>query len=384
MLLSGLTLVINWFYSYGGKKATIFTIMHKYQKSGGAKKYYTQYKKKIISGGLVLVAILIGFTIFSFVFKENVDVFEGVSLNYSGISGMGNAKVDTNGRIPSDSEKKEDFLRSVDFVLDKQTDLENGQIITLSAILPVEKMKEYKMKAKVTTMDFTVEGLPTVAEIIDSVSSKVKVKFSGVNGEGKAEIISENINIDNDRQVDVFISNLMFSLDKQTNLENDEEISLTIKVPSDYSVQLEKDFVKKIKVEGLNKIPENLEQVPNLTKMHEDLYNEIAKASYGVDTKTAELVKTCFASNATPTRPLLNTRYGTFVNIYKVKEVQKPFFGIANENEYYTYAGYTNITIDSGDQIVGKPDKIYFGVIWGPKSIEEAINNVEEAGVTCR
>ncbi len=96
---------------------------------------------------------------------EGVDVFEGVTVKFSGRNGEGYAEID-----PGENKY------GVDFELDKESDLSNGDVVTVSFDADsFMATNNYEYKAQATSKQFKVEGLTEALVTADQITDSMLV-----------------------------------------------------------------------------------------------------------------------------------------------------------------------------------------------------------------
>lgn len=132
-----------------------------------AKKY-----KKVVLGLLVLVLLFAGYTVYEKYFhKTNVDVLEGITVEFSGVSGWGEARINQDNRQQTNNVKMNEFLNRVIYDTSKTVRLSNGDVVQLIARPDSEMMEKNKYAVKVLVKEFVVEGLSVVLEDINTATN---------------------------------------------------------------------------------------------------------------------------------------------------------------------------------------------------------------------
>lgn len=141
----------------------------------------------IIIAAVALVAV-IGFFVWNTFFNfKTIDVFENVTVEYSGVSGKATARF-KRGSANIEDETAKNFLRTVSYSFDKSTNLSEGDTIKLKANYSEDALKENKLKIKETEKEFKVEKLdsvpqaitdiPNYQEKVEEIRSKVKSQYT--------------------------------------------------------------------------------------------------------------------------------------------------------------------------------------------------------------
>ena len=123
---------------------------------------------------------------------EGVDVFEGVTVKFSGRNGEGYAEID-----PGENKY------GVDFELDKESDLSNGDVVTVSFDADsFMATNNYEYKAQATSKQFKVEGLTedlvTADQITDSMLvalqdyTRKKIKTDAAGWDSGEKLVDTN------------------------------------------------------------------------------------------------------------------------------------------------------------------------------------------------
>lgn len=118
--------------------------------------------KRIGIGILVLLIGIGGFTIWDkYLHRIDVDVLKNVKLEYDGISGDAEADIASNRlSYKGDDEEIKDFLNNdIHYELSKDTEVANGDTITVTALYNKDKADDLKLNLKDTKKKIKVSGL---------------------------------------------------------------------------------------------------------------------------------------------------------------------------------------------------------------------------------
>ena len=96
---------------------------------------------------------------------EKVDAFADIDLHFSGRAPFATASLENNSDIP--------FLQNVTYELDRDSDLKNGDVVTVTAVYSEELAEEYLCIPESDTRAYTVEGLNSYITSFDDLSGNV-------------------------------------------------------------------------------------------------------------------------------------------------------------------------------------------------------------------
>lgn len=133
-------------------------------------------KHKVLLLGILAVILLLGsFSIYNKYFnKTKVDVIDGIVLEFDGVSGDGNARINVENITKTNNAKINLFLDNVQYSLNKSTGLSNGDVVQLTAMPNIQLMEDNKYSVKVLVKEFTVDGLDEVLEDV-SVATNANI-----------------------------------------------------------------------------------------------------------------------------------------------------------------------------------------------------------------
>lgn len=163
--------------------------------------------KKIWSavGSIILVCILM---LTGCSNKRTLDFKEITNIQFSGLNGKGTVSISENGKIYEDAdfleqlypdnsskkakEKLTDLLNDVKYTFSKETELSNGDEITVKLEYDNDKIKKDEITVKNKEFTVTVSGLAE-GTAIDPFEG-LQVTYSGLSGKGYAVFDSSNCN----------------------------------------------------------------------------------------------------------------------------------------------------------------------------------------------
>ncbi|SDB25825.1 zinc-ribbon domain-containing protein [Pseudobutyrivibrio sp. YE44] len=173
---------------------------------------------------LAVVGIFFGISI-----SKTMNINDYTSVEFSGYDTMGKAEVVIDeDKFMEDFGKKankknkphnmSDLEDGIDYELDKETDLSNGESVELTWDIDADYIKKtYGVKLKFTDTNYTVGGL----EQVDTFNpfDDMTLEFSGVNGKGQCSVKVTN--------EDTMYDDLTFSLDKSSDLSEGDTVTVT-------------------------------------------------------------------------------------------------------------------------------------------------------------
>ncbi len=221
-------------------------------------------KKRIILfsslGAAFLALIAVGIFLLYYFSFTRIDASKIYKVTYEGVNGKGRADVG----LDEESEKIADLIEdciddgdlqlaflisSLDFDVEDNEDLSNGDKVKVTLDYDKEEFDDYKIKFSNTTFEITVEDLKEATEL--DLFKDLTVNFEGVDGYGTASI--------NNSSVDSFAyMYVQYSLkEDSSNLKNGD----TVTVVADVSESILNDngyttsvFEKEYTVEGLKEV----------------------------------------------------------------------------------------------------------------------------------
>lgn len=227
-----------------------------------------EQKKKntgIIIGGIAAFAVLLVIIIVSatILLKPGINLTSEdiVKVEFNGGDGRGNARYDVEydkleefgkkvlGKKPSDKKALLwfGFMASISYDIDPDSDLTNGDKITLSVSWDEKSAKQLGIRVKGKDKKITVADLEKATEV--DVFKSLEVTFEGYDGNGTVEI--------DDMSTDDFHYNVYFTADKEDGLSNGDKIKVTANVSdsilNNYNYYL-KETEKEYTVAGLEEM----------------------------------------------------------------------------------------------------------------------------------
>lgn len=180
--------------------------------------------------------------------KKEIDVMEGLELNFNGVDGYGTATIvdeffwedealEASGiSEKAELNKDEDAVESlqgmyvvgsaVEYEITPQNNLSNGDEVTVSVRIDNESIEDYKIEFTGSEKKFIVEGLKEVEEI--DLFEGVDVEFQGFAPYVKATINSQNAN------KNVYTT---YSIDKSEGLTVGDTVIVTAEYDEDSLIQ---------------------------------------------------------------------------------------------------------------------------------------------------
>jgi len=232
------------------------------------KSFISSKHGKIITGCIVTIAfvVIVVLNILSN-HKTTIDLTKGVVVEFSGVDGAGFARVvDNKWNYDGDLQDVDTFLNSVDFYLEEDDNLSNGDEITVSAKYSDEMADEYKVNPTNTTIKIKVKGLDIEFDSYNDLSKKEKKLVE----DAWDEYFEENFN-DEVKERLLFYDNLTLSEQKVVaryygNCENVGEDTLVyivkVNARGNYLYQEEtENFTKYYKIEVNEITPSNLKDL---------------------------------------------------------------------------------------------------------------------------
>lgn len=128
---------------------------------------------------VLIICIFIGTDYNQFSYKEEieVDMTEFCTIEYDGNEGNAYAYANCDPEYASkkySNEIEEALYWDVDYTIDPEYDLSNGDVITLTAVYSSSEMRNLHIKPINTTKEFVVEGLGNAVSSYDEYSEEIK------------------------------------------------------------------------------------------------------------------------------------------------------------------------------------------------------------------
>lgn len=124
-------------------------------------------KALYFAGILSMCVLLVSVAYFFFLRTIQIDLQKNVSLHYTGENGMASLEVEIKGEDLN--QRVQEFLDTVIFEVTPNTNLSNGDVITITAAYDEDLAQRYHYEIKNATMEITVEGLqdryPSLAQM---------------------------------------------------------------------------------------------------------------------------------------------------------------------------------------------------------------------------
>lgn len=280
--------------------------------------------------------------------KTEIDVMEGLTVEFNGIDGQGTASLSNKyfweedafeAAGISDSDdlsllgKMAAIEAAVSYEVSPKENLSNGDEVTVRADVDNETAGEYKIKFTAEEKKYTVKGLKEIEQI--DLFENIDVEYQGVAPYVKAYIQNGNNNLP------VYVS---YTLDKNENLSGGDTV--TVKAEYDASQLLERgytagDGTKEFVVPECDEYITKLSQIPDDTMAKMKKQIEDAIQAEGWDTVTSvEFAGNYFLS----LKPGMNGRdYNAVYVLYKIEDVD-----MENPDEqlyFYTYGKFSNLVL---------------------------------------
>lgn len=220
---------------------------------------------KVLFGLLVLILCIFigaGYNQSFFTEEVEVDMTEYCTIEYDGNEGNAYAYANCDPEYASKdyaNEIEETLYWDVDYTIDPEYDLSNGDVITLTAEYSSRDMKRLHIKPINTTKEFVVEGLGDAVSSYDAYSEEVKQTALHMAEESlEEELMYGCVNIDVlDGADDVTIKDkelkgIYFAYEPEINTN---ELIYLYKVTCEYTKRLnkqEKTFYCIVSIENMN------------------------------------------------------------------------------------------------------------------------------------
>lgn len=251
-----------------------------------------------------------------------------------------------------------DLLQTgVSVELEQYDDLSNGDVVAYTWDVDEEEISEYiNCKLKFEDSEYTVEGLEEITGF--DAFEGVEVSFTGLNGEGYAEITARPES-----------NGLNYHLDTDSELSNDDVITITAEYYAGDAAyyaetygQLPETMTKEITVSGLGEYAASYDEVSDATKtlLQEDALERITNYinnSYDSESVVTGLTYAGYMfGSVTDTSSITNLRNDIYV-IYQ--GTLSSSNGAFDTTQVFYPVRYTNLTTGETEDAIGDYDDMY-------------------------
>lgn len=141
-------------------------------------------KKLIIAIVTLALLLTVGWVSYTTFMKTEVDVLDGVGIivDKNTVSGYGVITLDTSNVKMTDNQTLNEFKRSINYSLSKNSGLANDEVVTITADVDKGSIEKNKFNVKKLTKEFKVSGLRTIPKTIEGIdvssyTKKVEAKL---------------------------------------------------------------------------------------------------------------------------------------------------------------------------------------------------------------
>ena len=202
----------------------------------------------IIGGACALVAIIVVAAVLVVNHKTKINLNDYINIEYDGYDTYGRASIDFDSdkyfedlQKASSSFKKVymsegannllsyyyDMIDSLDYSLDKNSELSNGDTVTVSFEFDNEAAAKFKIEYVGEPTEYTVEGLKEVKKI--DPFDGIRVDFTGTSPNISAEVVKT--------KTDDVYSNIYFDLSKSYGIKVGDTVTVTVSNNPEYFVE---------------------------------------------------------------------------------------------------------------------------------------------------
>ncbi len=202
----------------------------------------------IIGGACALVAIIVVAAVLVVNHKTKINLNDYINIKYDGYDTYGRASIDFDSdkyfedlQKASSSFKRVymsegannllsyyyDMINSLDYSLDKNSELSNGDTVTVSFEFDNEAAAKFKIEYVGEPTEYTVEGLKEVKKI--DPFDGIRVDFTGTSPNLSAEVVKT--------KTDDVYSNIYFDLSKSYGIKVGDTITVTVSNDPEYFVE---------------------------------------------------------------------------------------------------------------------------------------------------
>lgn len=202
----------------------------------------------IIGGACALVAIIVVAAVLVVNHKTKINLNDYINIEYDGYDTYGRASIDFDSdkyfedlQKASSSFKRVymsegannllsyyyDMINSLDYSLDKNSELSNGDTVTVSFEFDNEAAAKFKIEYVGEPTEYTVEGLKEVKKI--DPFDGIRVDFTGTSPNISAEVVKT--------KTDDVYSNIYFDLSKSYGIKVGDTVTVTVSNNPEYFVE---------------------------------------------------------------------------------------------------------------------------------------------------
>lgn len=202
----------------------------------------------IIGGACALVAIIVVAAVLVVNHKTKINLNDYINIKYDGYDTYGRASIDFDSdkyfedlQKASSSFKRVymsegannllsyyyDMINSLDYSLDKNSELSNGDTVTVSFEFDNEAAAKFKIEYVGEPTEYTVEGLKEVKKI--DPFDGIRVDFTGTSPNLSAEVVKT--------KTDDVYSNIYFDLSKSYGIKVGDTVTVTVSNNPEYFVE---------------------------------------------------------------------------------------------------------------------------------------------------
>ena len=132
---------------------------------------------RIGAGALVVVALIVGVSIYNAVKRTPIDLTKQCEVSFEGVSGEGQARISCEPDYDHTNSDIEMFVNDVTYSVEKDGKLKNGDKVVVKAQYSEATADSCKLKVENTEKEFVVEGLEVVYKKFAEVPKKVSGQF---------------------------------------------------------------------------------------------------------------------------------------------------------------------------------------------------------------
>lgn len=232
-------------------------------------------KKMIVAGICVIGALAL-----TGCGGKKIEPINWLSVEFSGADGYGTATIDESydwmEELGLDEDKTEDLAKTmvmeeaIDYEVSPETDLSNGDEVTLTVRVDEDRLKKMGYRAKSSSKKIKVSGLPEVQEL--KLEDYITVNYDGASPYADAKI-----------SVKLPVQGMMIRYDygDHDEVANGDTLTVTAEYDKEEMAKLGyklKSDTAKIKVSGLPTYMDSIDQMTeeNLQAMEKDVQEDIA------------------------------------------------------------------------------------------------------------
>ncbi|WP_342621437.1 hypothetical protein [Erysipelothrix sp. P66] len=309
-----------------------------------------------------------------------IDPFANVSVRFQGDEEGASGYIDINKKLIESDPQLNRVHKAIKYSLEPNENLKIGDRVVLKARVPESTqrfMDSNKLVFTATEKVFTVQEIHN--EVVFDPFDGFKLRFSGTNGEGIAELDTSGVTLADDTMKELF-SMLEYAIVNPSELSIGDSVTVTVKPSTagktfmlEHQIMLAQTSMA-FDVDALAVVPKNIEHINNLDVLRSDAKKRVEE-TVNAD---AQEVYVCYGilpkniANARDRDSQQSYVNGTLMFVYQYEHKHKA---------YAIASGYTNLMLE-GDQI-DESMLMPMQPVSNQQSLENVLLELQDNNLTC-